>query len=50
MRVREYYGYAIIAGIRYEDARRMTPGWIMDMYIIRCRHDARMMGGRRRRR
>jgi len=36
----EYYGYALIAGISEEKARRMTPGWIMDMYHIRCEHDA----------
>lgn len=28
----------------------MTPGWIMDMYNIRTRHEIRMHGGRPRRR
>lgn len=50
MRVREYYGYALIAGIPYRDARHMTPGWIMDMYTIRCKHDLRMRGKLKRRR
>ena len=41
-RAREYYGYALIAGIPIETARRMTPGWIMDMYMIRFKYDARL--------
>lgn len=39
MRVREYYGCALIAGIAVEDARRMIPGFVMDMYRIREKYD-----------
>ena len=45
-RVREYYGYALIAGISVDDARRMTPGFIRDMYQIRLKYDAKMNVGR----
>lgn len=45
-RAREFYGYALIAGISNRDARRMTPGWIMDMYKIRMDYDARMNYGK----
>jgi hypothetical protein len=45
-RVREYYGYALIAGIPVEEARRMKPGFIRDMYNIRFKYDVRMMGGK----
>ena len=45
-RVREYYGYALIAGIRVEDARRMLPGFIMDMFKIRAEYDVRINGGK----
>lgn len=44
-RVREYYAYALIAGISVDDARRMMPGFIRDMYNIRLKYDAKMMGG-----
>ena len=45
-RVREYYGYALIAGIKVDEARRMTPGFIRDMYTIRFRYDVRLTGGK----
>lgn len=45
-RAREFYGYALIAGIQINDARRMTPGWIMDMYKIRLEYDVRINGGK----
>lgn len=45
-RAREYYGYALIAGIPIREARRMTPGWIMDMYKIRMDYDSRMNWGK----
>jgi hypothetical protein len=45
-RAREYYGYALIAGISIKDARKLTPGWIMDMYKIRAEHDIRVNGGK----
>ena len=45
-RVREYYGYALIAGIEVDEARRMMPGFIRDMYNIRLKYDVRMMGGK----
>ena len=46
MRVREYYGYALIAGIPIPEARRMQPGWIIDMYKIRVDYDMRMNYGK----
>ena len=39
-RAREYYGYALIAGIPRENARKMTPGWISDMFNLRAKYDA----------
>ena len=45
-RVREYYGYALVAGISVEQARRMFPGFIRDMYQIRLKYDAQMSVGK----
>ena len=45
-RVREYYAYALIAGISIADARRMLPGFIMDMYKIRAEYDVKVNGGK----
>ena len=45
-RAREYYGYALVAGISIHEARRLQPGWIIDMYKIRADYDARMNIGR----
>lgn len=45
--MREYYGYALIAGIPMETARRMLPGYIFDMYKMRCDYDMRMQYGKR---
>lgn len=45
-RAREYYAYALIAGISNRDAKRMTPGWIMDMYKIRADYDMRINWGK----
>jgi len=42
--VREFFAYALIAGIGIEEARRMEPGFIMDMYLIRAKYDARRAG------
>ena len=42
----EYYAYALIAGISNREARRMTPGWIMDMYKIRIDYDMRVNLGK----
>ena len=44
--MREYYGYALIAGISVNDARRMLPGFIMDMFKIRAEYDVRANGGK----
>ena len=44
MRVVEYYGYALIAGIGHDEASGMLPGYILDMYMIRLRYDARLAG------
>lgn len=44
MRVREYYGYALIAGIGKHEAENMAPGWVLDMYMIRLRYDAKLAG------
>lgn len=42
--MREYYAYALIAGISVADARRMLPGFIMDMYKIRAEYDVKVNG------
>lgn len=44
MRVREYYGYGLIAGIGHEEAEDMLLGYVMDMYILRLRYDAKLAG------
>ena len=46
MRVREYYGYALVAGIPVDAARRMMPGFIMDMFKIRAEYDVKVNGGK----
>lgn len=38
----EYFGYALIAGIPRDEARKMTPGYISDMFGLRARYDAQM--------
>ena len=48
--MREYYAYALVAGISVADARRMTPGFIRDMFNIRAKYDARMAGGKMKQR
>ncbi len=50
MRVREYYGYALIAGIGHDEAENMLPGYILDMFVIRLRYDSRLAGGKAARR
>ena len=45
-RAREYYGYALIAGVTYTEARRMQPGMIADLYRIRMDYDSRMNYGK----
>lgn len=47
LRSREIYGFGLIAGIAPADAERMAPGFILDMYMIRAKYDARMAAGRR---
>ena len=42
MRVREYYGYALIAGIGHEEAEDMLLGYILDMYMMRLKYDAKL--------
>ena len=44
MRVVEYYGYALIAGIRHDEAEDMLLGYILDTYMIRLEYDARLAG------
>ena len=44
--MREYYGYALCAGISVKDARRMMPGFIMDMFKIRVEDEVRGNGGK----
>lgn len=44
MTARELYGYALIAGIGIREAARMEPGFVMDMFGVRGRYDARMNG------
>ena len=48
--MRELYGYALCAGISVKDARRMLPGFIMDMFKIRTEYDVRLNGGKIQRR
>lgn len=43
-RAREYYGFALIAGIGVNEARRLLPGFIMDMYKQRAQYDTRLAG------
>ena len=50
MRAREYYGFALIAGMSLSEARHTMPGWILDMYKLRLEYDARLMGVRQLRR
>ena len=50
MRTREYYGYALIAGIGKEEAEDMLLGYILDMYILRLRYDAKLAGANLERR
>lgn len=38
----EYYGYALIAGIGRDEARRLTPGYISDMFNIRAKYDSKV--------
>ena len=45
-RVREYYGYALIAGIQHEDAEDMLIGYVLDMYMMRMRYDAAIAGAK----
>ena len=42
MRVREYYGYALIAGIGHDDAEDMLLGYILDMYLMRLKYDGKL--------
>jgi hypothetical protein len=46
MRTREYYGFALIAGIQHDDAEDMLLGYILDMYIMRLRYDAKLAGAK----
>ncbi len=50
MRVVEYYGYALIAGIGHDEAERMLPGYILDMYMMRLKYDVKLAGGKLARR
>lgn len=43
-RVREYYGFALIAGIGHEEAEDMLIGYVLDMYMMRLRYDAKLAG------
>ena len=45
-RARELYAYALLAGSSLKEARRLQPGWIMDMYKIRMDYDLRMNYGK----
>lgn len=46
MRAREYYGYAQIAGIGQKDADDMLLGYVLDMYMMRLRYDAKLAGAK----
>lgn len=45
-RVREYYGFALIAGIQREDAEDMLLGYVLDMYAMRLKYDAQLAGAK----
>lgn len=45
-RVREYYGFALIAGIQKEDAEDMMLGYVLDMYALRLKYDAQLAGAK----
>lgn len=45
-RVREYYGFALIAGISHEDAEDMLIGYVLDMYMMRLKYDAKLAGAK----
>lgn len=45
-RVREYYGFALIAGISHDEAEDMLIGYVLDMYMMRLRYDAKLAGAR----
>lgn len=45
-RAREYYAYALIAGISVSEAKHLQPGWIADMYFIKMDYDSRMNYGK----
>lgn len=49
-RAREYYGQALIAGISVSEARHMLPGFIMDMFLLRTKYDAKLAGAQLARR
>lgn len=44
--MREYYGYALIAGLSFTEARHTKPGWIIDLYKMRIEYDIKLAGGR----
>jgi hypothetical protein len=45
-RAREFYGYALIAGLTITEARKLTPGMIIDFFKIRSDYDVRLAGGK----
>ena len=40
--MREFYGYALLCGMSVAEARKQTPGFILDCYNIRLKYDARI--------
>lgn len=46
MRVVEYFGYALIAGIGHDECEDMLPGYVLDMYMLRLRYDAKLAGAK----
>lgn len=44
IRVVEFYGYALIAGIGHDEARYTLPGYILDMYMMRLKYDCKLAG------
>ena len=45
MRAREYYGYAMIAGLSFSEARHTKPGWVIDLYKMRIEYDVMIASG-----
>lgn len=41
--VREIYSKGLIAGLSYSEMRHLEPGFILDMFAMRFKYDARLI-------